>query len=996
MKLHFEPNLDYQLQAIEAVCDLFRGQEICRTEFTVTRDRDDPQTRLRFAENDLGVGNRRMLLDDELLKNLDDIQLRNGLPPSASLASGDFTVEMETGTGKTYVYLRTIFELNKRYGFTKFVIVVPSIAIKEGVYKSLQITEDHFKGIYAGVPFDYFLYDSSKLGQVRNFATSPHIQIMVVTVGAINKKDVNNLYKDSEKTGGEKPIDLIKATRPIVIVDEPQSVDGGLSGAGKTALDAMNPLCTLRYSATHVDKYHMVYRLDAVDAYDKRLVKQIEVASATVENAHNKPYVKLVSVQNRRGTISARVELDVQTASGVARQEVTVQDGDNLEQTTRRAIYADCRVGEVRVAKDNEYMELRVPGGERFLKPGEAWGDVDAMAIQREMIRRTIREHLDKEKRLRPQGIKILSLFFIDEVAKYRQYDADGNTVKGEYAKIFEAAYRCAARLPEYNTLFKEVDLTRAAEEVHNGYFSIDKKGGWTDTTETNQASRDNAERAYNLIMKEKEKLLSFETPLKFIFSHSALREGWDNPNVFQICALRDMRTERERRQTIGRGLRLCVNQEGQRLRGFEANTLTVVATESYEDFAQNLQREIEKDTGIRFGIVEEHQFAGIVTTDAKGKTAPLGFEQSKALWEHLKTQGYIDARGRVQDSLKKALKEGTLILPEPFAAHLDPITHVLMKTAGRLEIKNADERRQVRPHQAVLQSAEFKALWDRIKHKTTYRVHFDNEKLVESCAKALRDAPQIPKTRLQWRRADIAIGQAGVEATEREGAATVALEEADIELPDLLTDLQDRTQLTRRTIHRVLTGSGRLDDFKLNPQQFIELAAEAINRCKRLAIVDGIKYQRLGDEHYYAQELFEKEELTGYLKNLLDAKKSVYEQVVYDSDTEAAFADKLEKNTAIRVYTKLPGWFTVPTPLGGYNPDWAVLIEQEGEERLYFVVETKGVMLFADALRPTEQAKIDCGREHFKALESGVEFTVANDYAVFADKVSTKGKKKQ
>jgi type III restriction enzyme len=985
MKLHFDnPYVDermaYQKEAIEAVCDLFRGQEICRTDFTVTRDVTDPQHRLRFAENDLGIGNRLTLLDDELLKNLGDIQLKNGLPPSGSLASGDFTVEMETGTGKTYVYLRTIFELNRRYGFNKFVIVVPSVAIKEGVYHSIEIAEEHFKGLYAGVPFDYFLYDSGKLGQVRNFATSPQIQIMVVTVGAINKKDVNNLYKDSEKTGGEKPIDLIKATRPIVIVDEPQSVDGGLSGAGKTALDAMNPLCTLRYSATHVDKHHMVYRLDAVDAYEKRLVKQIEVASATVEDAHNKPYVRLVKVENRRGRISARVALDMQTASGVKRQEVTVQDSDNLEQTTRRAIYVDCRIGEIRVEKGNEYLELRLPGGEQFLKPGQAWGDVDALAVQREMIRRTIREHLDKEKRLRPQGIKVLSLFFIDAVDKYRQYDADGNAVKGDYARIFEEEYRRAAKLPEYNTLFKEVDLTRAAEEVHNGYFSIDKKGGWTDTEENNQGNRDNAERAYNLIMKEKEELLSFETPLKFIFSHSALREGWDNPNVFQICALRDIQTERERRQTIGRGLRLCVNQNGDRLRGFEVNTLTVVATESYEQFAENLQKEIEADTGIRFGIVEAYQFAAVSVTGPDGQPVPLGFEQSKALWEHLKAKGHIDARGKVQESLKQALKNETLTVPEQFKPQLGQITEILRKLSGRLEIKNADERRQVRPRQAVLQSAEFKALWDRIKHKTTYRVQFDNEKLVENCVKALRDAPPIPKTRLQWRKADIAIGKAGVEATEREGAQTVVLDETDIELPDLLTDLQDRTQLTRRSIQRILVGSDRLEDFKRNPQQFIELAAEAINRCKRLAVVDGIKYQRLGDEHYYAQELFEQEELTGYLKNMLDAKKAVYEQVVYDAGTEAAFADELEKNTAIKVYAKLPGWFTVPTPLGSYNPDWALLVEKDRAERLYFVVETKSG-LFADDLRDKESAKIECGKAHFKALavgESPAQYRVA------------------
>lgn len=1010
MKLHFEPNLDYQMQAIEAVCDLFRGQEVCRTEFTVTMKAPMPvgsdlfpgtqpeQMTLGMAESDLGVGNRLTLLDDELLKNLNDVQLRGGLPPSSSLTSGDFTVEMETGTGKTYVYLRTIFELNKRYGFSKFVIVVPSIAIKEGVYKTLQITEDHFKGLYAGVPFDYFLYDSGKLGQVRNFATSSNIQIMVVTVGAINKKDVNNLYKDSEKTGGEKPIDLIKATRPIVIVDEPQSVDGGFKGRGKEALDAMNPLCTLRYSATHVDKHHMVFRLDAVDAYERKLVKQIEVASATVEDAHNKPYVRLVKVENKRGRISARVELDKQTPSGVQRVEVTVSDGDDLQQSADgRAIYADFRVGEIHTAKGDEFMELRYPGGEVFLKPGQAHGDVDALAVQREMIRRTIREHLDKEKRLRPLGIKVLSLFFIDSVDRYRQYDADGQPVKGVYAQIFEEEYRRAAKLPAYQSLFAEIDLDSAAEEVHNGYFSIDKKGGWTDTAENNAGNRENAERAYNLIMKEKEKLLSFATPLKFIFSHSALKEGWDNPNVFQICTLRDIQTERERRQTIGRGLRLCVNQSGERVRGFDVNTLTVIATENYEQFAENLQKEIEEDTGIRFGIVEQYQFAAIAVPGADGQAVPLGVEKSKALWEHLKAAGHIDAKGKVQDSLKQALKEGTLVLPAEFEAQKGQIAEVLRKVSGRLEIKNADERKQVplrkgQDGKAIYLSDEFKALWDRIKHKTTYRVQFDNAKLITDCISALQKAPAIAKARLQWRKADIAIGKAGVQATEKSGAATVVLDEADIELPDLLTDLQNRTQLTRRTIVSILTGSGRLDDFKRNPQQFIELAAETINRCKRMALVDGIKYQKLGDQHVYAQELFEKEELTGYLKNMLmDTQKSIYEHVVYDSTTERDFADGLEKNNAIKLYAKLPGWFKVPTPLGTYNPDWAVLVEEDGSQHLYFVVETKS-SLFTDDLRDKESAKIECGKAHFKALavgENPARYVVARSVGDFMVEVA-------
>ena len=732
----------------------------------------------------------------------------------------------------------------------------------------------------------------------------------------------------------------------------------------------MNPLCTLRYSATHANQHHRVYRLDAVDAYERKLVKQIEVASATVEGAHNKPYVRLVSTSNRRGVISAKVEIDVEGAGGVRRREKTVQDGDDLEQLTGRAVYRDCRVGEIRVERGNKFVELRVPGGEHFLRTGEAWGDVDQLAVQREMIRRTIREHFNKEKRLHPQGIKVLSLFFIDAVDRYRRYE-EGNPVKGDYAQIFEEEYRRLSRHPDYQMLFKGVDISTAAEEVHNGYFSIDKRGDWTDTAENNQINRDNAERAYNLIMREKEKLLSLETPLKFIFSHSALREGWDNPNVFQICTLRDIQTEQERRQTIGRGLRLCVNQQGERLRGFDVNTLTVIAMESYEAFAENLQQEIEADTGIRFGIVQAHQFATIPVVGADGQTTSLGFEASTDIYAHLKAAGYIDATGRVQDSLRRALRDETLDLPTAFTAQHAEVVKVLRKLAGRLEIKDADERRIVQPRQAILHSPEFKALWDRIKYKTTYRVAFDNEDLLAQCTQALRNAPPIPRTRLQWRKADLAIGQAGVEATETSGAATVVLDEADMELPDVLTELQDRTQLTRRSIQRILRESGRLGDFKRNPQQFIELAAQAISRCKQQVLVNGIKYQRIGDESYYAQEFFEQEELTGYLKNMLDTKKSVYEQVIYESGIEADFGEQLEKNTAVKVYAKLPGWFRVPTPLGSYNPDWAVLIDSDEGERLYLVVETKG-SLIANDLRGSENAKIACGKAHFSALNVG------------------------
>jgi len=981
MKLHFEPNLDYQLDAVEAVCDLFKGQEICRTEFTVQTGHT-----LAGMEAELGIGNRLTLPDDEILKNLQAVQLRNGLSIDSTLRSGDFTVEMETGTGKTYVYLRTIFELNKRYGFTKFVIVVPSIAIKEGVYKTLQITEEHFKGLYAGVPFDYFIYDSAKLGQVRNFATSSNIQIMVVTVGAINKEDVNNLYKDSEKTGGEKPIDLIKATRPILIVDEPQSVDGGLEGKGKQALEAMNPLCTLRYSATHVHKHHMVYRLDAVDAYERKLVKQIEVAAATVEAGHNKPYVRLVKVQNKRNVISAVVELDIQGQTSVQRKQVTVYDGDDLQQTTGRELYANHTIGAISVAKDNQYMELRYPGGEVFLQPGQTYGDVDTEALARQMIRRTIREHLEKELRLNARGIKVLSLFFIDKVAKYRQYDAEGNPVKGPYAHIFEEEFKRAARQPKYQTLFERTDIETFVEQVHNGYFSIDRKkiGGKTvemfkDTRGYSKADDD----TYSLIMRDKEKLLSLNEPLRFIFSHSALREGWDNPNVFQICTLRDIRTERERRQSIGRGLRLCVDQSGHRVHGFEVNTLTVVANESYEEFARNLQQEIEEETGIRFGVVEKHQFAAVPATDARGNEQPLGAEKSESLWHFLKEKGYLDSKDRVQDELRIALKQNTLELPAELEPQREAITAILKKAAGRLEVKNADERRTIKLRKEVYLSDDFKALWERIKHKTSYRVAFDNEKLIVDCIQAIQEAPQITKTRLQWRKADIGIGQAGVEVKEKEGAATITLDEQDIELPDLLTELQDRTGLTRRTLFRIVTESGRLRDFKQNPQAFIDLAAAAITKARQLALVDGIKYRRLGT--YYAQELFEKEELVGYLKHMLEnTRKSVYEYVIWDSDNERRFAEEMEKHDAVKLYAKLPGWFKVPTPLGSYNPDWAVLVDTDEGERLYLVVETKGSSYSSD-LRHKESAKIACGRKHFETIaeiqENPAKYIVASKW---------------
>ena len=841
MKLHFEGNLDYQLQAIDAVCDLFRGQEWSQAELTVTRGALGA-AHLAGEASDLGVGNRLRLSDDQLLANLRAVQLRNGLAQSSALGSLDFTVEMETGTGKTYVYLRTIYELNKRYGFGKFVIVVPSVAIREGVRTSLQATRDHLRSLYAGVPLEHFVYDSGRLGEVRSFASSAPIQVMVMTVAAINKRDVNNLYRDSEKTGGEKPIDLIRATRPIIIVDEPQSVDGGLEGRGRKALEAMSPLCTLRYSATHQHPFHKVYRLDAVEAYQRGLVKQIEVAAATVEHDHSAPYLRVVDVARTRGIIAARVELDVQTRAGVRRQEVVVHDGDDLAQRTGRSLYAHHHIGAITVARGQERVELRLPGGQRFLGPGEAHGGVDESMVARHMMRRTIFEHLDKQRRLHPRGIKVLSLLFVDAVETYRSRDASGRALPGELARIFEEEYRRAAHLPEYRDLFDGVDLERQVERVHDGYFSIDRKGGWTDTDDRTQAGRESAERAYDLIMRDKERLLSLETPLAFIFSHSALREGWDNPNVFQICALREMRSEQQRRQTVGRGLRLCVNQAGERLRGFELNTLTVIARESYQRFAEGLQRELEEETGLRLGVVEPLQLASLTTTCAEdGTVMTLGVARAASLWQHLQAMGYLDSQGKVTCALGPALASDQLRLPDDAAPYSEPIKALLVRVAGGLAIRDADARRSRHPaaEDSVREGPSMRS-----PAQASVRGDFDQDALIAACIRALAEAPPLPVVQLRWQRARLfpevtGAGAAAADPGVAPGvdAAPVVLDERDVVLPDLLSELAELTGLTRRSLYAVVTQSGRLGDFPRNPQAYIELVADTVNRRVGLAL---------------------------------------------------------------------------------------------------------------------------------------------------------------
>ncbi|EPS5941672.1 type III restriction-modification system endonuclease [Klebsiella quasipneumoniae] len=1008
MKIQFDANLDYQRDAIESVTGVFAGQEICQTNFTVAPLQSWEEGTLFYGtqEDSLGIGNRLRLLDEDIHANIRKIQLKNGLAPSDSFDSKDgihLTVEMETGTGKTYVYLRTVFEMNRLYGFTKFIIVVPSIAIKEGVQKSLEITATHFKELYENIAFDYFTYDSSKLSDVRNFATSPDIQIMVINIDAFRKSftdpeqenKANIIHRAHDRMTGAKPIEFIQQTNPIVIVDEPQSVD--TTDKSKEAIASLNPMCTLRYSATHVEKHHMLYKLDSVDAYEQKLVKQIEVAGIEVKDGHNKAYIKLISVNNKKSPNSAKIEIDARLKNGsIKRKEVTVTSGTDLLDTKYsggRDVYDGYIIDDVYCEQGNEYISFTSKSD--ILKLGQALGEVDPDEFKRLQIRKTIEEHLDKEIRLRPQGIKVLSLFFIDKVANYRWYDEDGNPQKGKFALMFEEEYDRAIRKPKYSQLFEGADLDTAAQGVHNGYFAIDKKKDSSGKEMLKEskigkdgkaASSESDGSAYNTIMKDKEWLLSFDCKLKFIFSHSALKEGWDNPNVFQICTLNETTSVIKKRQEIGRGLRICVNQDGERVHGFAVNTLTVMANESYEQFAEQLQKEIENEEGIKFGVVEKHLFANIVVPVDDHNHEYLGAEASKQLWEHLQSEGHIDSKGKVQDSLKASLKNGTLELPEAFQPHTAQIVSVLKKVSGNLNIKNRDDKAKVSLNKAVYLSPEFQALWDRIKYKTTFRVNFDTRALIEKCAEEIKINLQVGKARFTYRKAKTEIDRGGVH-TEKTVEATSVYESRSYDLPDLITYLQNETNLTRRTIVSIINKSGRLESFKNNPQKFIEQAGNIIKSQMRLFIVDGIKYHKIGDDQFYAQELFQQNELFGYLKdNMVKAEKSVFDYVVYDSDIELEFASAFERNEDIKLYAKLPGWFKIDTPLGGYNPDWAVLIEKDGKEKLYFVVETKST-LFSVERRPEENAKIKCGYAHFEALGDEVKFTVSNSMDEFSSR---------
>lgn len=978
MKLKFNSELDYQIEAIESITNIFKGQRECKSNFTVVAETDESGTQGKLV-TDIGIGNKLEIDEEDILNNVREIQLKNGLPLSKNIYKDNynFDIEMETGTGKTYVFLRTIFELNAKYGFTKFIIVVPSIAIKEGVIKSINIMTDHFKGLYDNVIFKSSEYKSKNLDVLKDFAISDNIRIMVMTVQSFNK-DTNVINIENEKTNGLKPLQFIQQTKPIVIIDEPQTTAS--TQKANESIESLNPLCTLRYSATHKKINNLMFKLDAIDAYERQLVKQIEVASIVSKENNNLAYLKLVSVDNKKSPITAKIEIDKIKSGKPKREVVTVRVGDDLyDASERRELYEDYIISEIFTGEGREYVSFTT---KPTINLGEVQGEIDDDIIKRLQIRKTIEEHLNKELILKKEGIKVLSLFFIDKVANYRSYDEEGRPQKGKYAIWFEEEYKNLINLPKYNTLFKDVDIDTEVEQVHNGYFAQDKKGFVKDTKGNTAADED----AYSLIMKDKEKLLSFDTKLRFIFSHSALKEGWDNPNVFQICTLNETKSEMKKRQEIGRGLRLAVNQEGERVYGFNVNTLTVMANESYEEFAESLQKEYEKDGTLKFGVVEKHTFANVII-NKNGKNSYLEEENSENIYNYLRNKSYIDVKGKVTNKLKKALKEENFELPEEFDNVKPQVVNILKRLAGSLKIRNANEKIQVKLNKQRFLSPEFKELWDKVKYKTTFSVDFDSDKLIEECVKEIKENITISSIKQQYSKADLDYTKKGIIAkeTDRYNESAVSIK---FKLPDIITYLQNKTQLTRRTIVQILKQSDKMQDFKNNPQKFMDEVSVIIQRKMKYFIIDGIKYEKLGDEEYYRQELFEDEELYGYLsKNMLKADKSVYEYVVYDSDIELNFAKAMENNVRVKVYAKLPDWFTIDTPLGTYNPDWAVFMQKNNEEKLYFVFETKGSILSED-LRAREEAKIKCGEKHFELLNKEVKFIKTDTFDRVIDNI--------
>lgn len=1033
MKLQFKEQ-DFQVQAVSAVVDCFEGQTIKTNRFTLERSRDLMQkARLAAAGSqtldfekevleNIGYRNSKIqLAESQMLQNIQRIQERNDIllsqqierPKSVNLGY-NLTIEMETGTGKTYTYIRTMYELQKSYGWSKFIVIVPSIAIREGVFKSFQITQDHFQELY-GHKINPFIYNSGRSQDIENFASDSRISVMIINKQAFNARsaDARRIYQVQDQHGTRKPIEIIAQTNPILIIDEPQSVDGEQT---LKSMQDFNPLFTLRYSATHKVEYNKVFRLDALDAYNKRLVKKIQVKGINLKGSTGTTgylYLEHISLSTTKPPYAV-VEFEKRSGDGVRKVRQRLSEGANLyELSGNLPAYKNHTITEI-----NGYHNKIVVNGQDIY-PGDILNDKDEHAFRRIQIRETIQSHLQKEKQLFDRGIKVLSLFFIDSVEKYRIYDESGEAVLGEYAKIFEEEYNRVRSdfmdlfNQDYNDYLAETDpgkihkgympmgyaayLNRDdAEKVHQGYFSIDKKGKSVDPS-VKRGSEDSEDiSAYDLIMKDKERLLSFEEPIRFIFSHSALKEGWDNPNVFQICALKnaDSGSQVRRRQEVGRGMRLCVNKNGTR-QDFELvgeqvhdiNKLTVVASESYEAFAKGLQSEIAATLQGRPQKAEVSYFVGKVVQNEKNESYRLTDEDANKLNKFLYKNDLIDEDDRITSVGRELIEQYKVPLPEHLEPYQESISNLLKSVYTGEVFKPEDERQTIilNPN-ANFKKKEFQELWAKINLKTVYEVQFDSEKLIQDSKNRINAQLQVSDRTFQVVEGELQSGTAQqmndgtlFEVTQKQNTRYTN-ELFTNTVYDIVGEIEDRTHLTRRTIVAILKAikPDKFNQLRKNPEEFISRCSRLINEAKASLIINNIVYHKV-DDHHDSRTVFTNDKYA--LRNSELLKKHIYNYLTSDSKIESDFAKELEDSTEVVVYAKLPKSFYIATPIANYSPDWAIVLDKDKVRHIYFIAETKGSESDLD-LREIEKLKIHCAEKHFETISGGVvKFSKVSSY---------------
>lgn len=1015
MKLKFKKQ-QYQENASLSIVKCFEGQpKGSRQDLIGRREKkiDLTNWNQNSVEDIISFGNNKiMLTSEELRKNIKAVQKQNNLDYTDNQGYENYSVEMETGTGKTYTYIKTMYELNKAYGWSKFIVIVPSIAIREGVLKSFQITEEHFQELYKK-KIRFFVYNSnnsSNIANINNFAEDNSIQVMIMNYQAFNTKSKNNrrIYEELDELQSRKPIDVLKATNPILIIDEPQKM-----GKTEKMLKEFNPLFIIRYSATHKEKfkYNMVYRLDAVDAYNQKLVKKINVKG--IELLHNKSedtYLYLDRVEISKSDPVAYIEIETKSSTGVTKKTKKFSAGANLfELSGGLEEYRNYIIRDIN-AQNMFYDVVEFTNGKK-ITTGQIVGDAEEDYMARIQIRETIRSHFEKEREYYKKSIKVLSLFFIDEVAKYKVYDENKKAHNGEYAKIFEEEYNNI-----YNEFYNFIDEdykkyldSLNGKKVHSGYFSIDKKASkglsedeqiFIDSKIDDKAEGTSSdEDAYDLIMKDKERLLSLSEPVRFIFSHSALREGWDNPNIFQICTLKKSNSEISKRQEIGRGLRICVNSNGDRMDYreleddfFNINNLTVIASESYDSFAKALQSEISANLSRKsFDKFEQKIFIDRELVNKDGKSLPIDETVVNKIYRDFMKNDYIDENDSITHKLKEDIANNAISIPEVMQDHIEEYTKLITSlfTETKIEIGNANKNNisNLKLNDNFYKK-EFQKLWNKINVKSIYEVDFDSNELIEKAIKALNDKLIISKMRVRItegeQRNTMSVSQLKDEDSMIVGK--VRNEVYDDFVPvttkyDLIGSIATDTGLTRHTIIEILKNIRKdvFEQFKYNPEEFIRKASNLINDEKATTIIDGITYNKTEDK--FSNEIFTENNLTGKLGvNALEVKKHIYDYVITDSTIEMEFARKLEQGE-VTIYAKLPNGFKIRTPFGNYNPDWALVFDNKDIKYIYFIAETKGSMQSAQ-LKGAEQGKIACARKHFKAISNGaVKYGVVDSY---------------